>query len=329
MKQAMHEVAEVRDLIGAGKKLLLAADEHLLDSLPRGTWIGGTIPYFMTDAGGVRTHNRIYVTELPSYATVASIKHYDEETIPNVYVEGPAHGFSFIMIPAMSRTHLGFALKAPTYQGFATLPLVGWVTGVDLADFGRLAPKIFDGPSHRSYSEGALVMHVGLPATKVAELDILNMFTQGEGETIEFLDDSFIVRDALIEGRRMALVDYLLDRKIDTRLPLVANYAGAMINTCFQQVNETTRTVTFFAPVFSGVQYKVAAAQGDYVENFARRMPQAAAERVLFSCNCILNYLHAGLEGRKTGTLTGPVTFGEIAYQLLNQTLVYLRLSDS
>ncbi len=38
----------------------------------------------------------------------------------------------------------------------------------------------------------------------------------------------------------------------------------------------------------------------------------------------MLNYVYGKLEGRHTGKLTGPITFGEIAYQLLNQTLVYL-----
>ena len=45
-----------------------------------------------------------------------------------------------------------------------------------------------------------------------------------------------------------------------------------------------------------------------------------------FSCNCILNFLFGGLEGQKIGELYGPVTFGEIGYQLLNQTLVVLRI---
>jgi hypothetical protein len=38
----------------------------------------------------------------------------------------------------------------------------------------------------------------------------------------------------------------------------------------------------------------------------------------------VLNYLHGSLEGRRTGSLQGPMTFGEIAYQLLNQTLVQI-----
>ena len=325
----MYEVSAVKELIAAGKSLLLAGDERLLQCLPSGNWIGGTIPYFMTEQGGLSTHERIYVTQLPRYATVSAIKYYDEHSIPDVYVDGPPHGFSFIMIPAMCRTHMSFALHAPTYLGFATRPLVGWVTGVDLADFGRLAPKIFDGRMGQSSHEGAIVMHVGLPPHKLAVLDILNMFKQSGGETIEFLEDSFTVREALIGGQRQSFVDYLRERRIDTRLPLVADYAGAMINTCFQNVDAVTGVVSFYAPVFRGVEYQLAAAGGDYVESFARRMPHPDGQCMLFSCNCILNYLYAGLEGRKTEGITGPVTFGEIAYQLLNQTLVYLRITDA
>ena len=33
-----------------------------------------------------------------------------------------------------------------------------------------------------------------------------------------------------------------------------------------------------------------------------------------------------GLEGRRLPGMHGPTTFGEIGYQLLNQTLVYLSL---
>jgi hypothetical protein len=43
-----------------------------------------------------------------------------------------------------------------------------------------------------------------------------------------------------------------------------------------------------------------------------------------FSCNCILNYIYGNLEGKKLAGTAGPITFGEIAYQLLNQTMVYL-----
>jgi len=41
-----------------------------------------------------------------------------------------------------------------------------------------------------------------------------------------------------------------------------------------------------------------------------------------------LNYLYSGLEGKKTGNVTGPITFGEVAYQLLNQTMVYMTIEN-
>jgi hypothetical protein len=38
--------------------------------------------------------------------------------------------------------------------------------------------------------------------------------------------------------------------------------------------------------------------------------------------------LYGHLEGKRTGSITGPITFGEIAHQLLNQTMVRLYLRD-
>ena len=48
-------VDEVKNEVEIGKNLLLAGDENLLGQLPKGNWIGGTIPYFMVDEGGVIT----------------------------------------------------------------------------------------------------------------------------------------------------------------------------------------------------------------------------------------------------------------------------------
>ena len=73
----------------------------------------------------------------------------------------------------------------------------------------------------------------------------------------------------------------------------------------------------------SGLTYKVAAPVGDYVAAFKSNLPRSASGNIAFSCNCILNYLYSNLEGKRTGSITGPITFGEIAYQLLNQTLAY------
>ena len=59
-----------------------------------------------------------------------------------------------------------------------------------------------------------------------------------------------------------------------------------------------------------------------------KKVSMLKADKVFFSCNCVLNYLYSNLEGKKVGSFTGPMTFGEIAYVLLNQTLVYLQVQD-
>jgi hypothetical protein len=87
--------------------------------------------------------------------------------------------------------------------------------------------------------------------------------------------------------------------------------------------------VRFFAPVFAGVPYRHARPVADYVAAFASALPTGLHDRIAFSCNCVLNYAYSSLEGRKTDDIVGPITFGEIAYQLLNQTMVYLTLSDA
>ena len=45
MQKTMMTKEEVKALIEAGKTLLLAGSESLLADLPKGRWIGGTIPY--------------------------------------------------------------------------------------------------------------------------------------------------------------------------------------------------------------------------------------------------------------------------------------------
>ena len=49
MDQLMYSVDEAAGMIRNCEVLLLAGDERLLGQLPRGVWIGGTIPYFMSE----------------------------------------------------------------------------------------------------------------------------------------------------------------------------------------------------------------------------------------------------------------------------------------
>ena len=328
MRNTLYTVQEVTEKINAGKALLLAGDEKVLAQLPKGKWIAGTIPYFMADQGGVIDSDKIFVNELPDFVTEVSLKKYDEETIKEVYNDGLENGFSVVIIPATSKVHLSFALQAPMYENFASKPLIGWISGVHLNDLGKISPAVVFGETKEVFTDKALVLHAQLPKTKYAEISIINIIEQGKGDVIMFPEDSFSAKDAIVNGQTVNFSDYVTNNELDVRLPLVADYSGAMINVSFQGNDDINKVVNFYAPVFKGVEYRQAATVDDYVTTFKTNMPSSEIADISFSCNCILNFLYGELEGKNTGGITGPITFGEIAYQLLNQTMASLYISD-
>lgn len=320
----LKTVQEVSKDILAGRCLALAGDEHLLAQLPKGNWVAGTTPYFMDIEGGAVTQTRLFEEDLTSWVASVSIRSYGEADLPRIPADAPDQGFSILIIPATSRVHLAYAEDAPNYPGLFMKPIVGWISGVLLADLGRISPKVFNGATGTFTDQEAVVMHCTLPAGRMASLGFVNLFRQGDGPVFSFEQEGFSVRDCLVDGRRARFADILSELKVDTRLPLVANYAGARVNASFQGVREAEGVVDLYAPVFKDVEYRLAAPVADYVRSFDQALPQGT--RAAFSCNCILNFLYSNLEGKVTHRMAGPVTFGEIAYQLLNQTLVYLEI---
>ncbi len=326
MSQQLRSVDEVTTLIRRGASLLLAGDEGPLRRLPKGKWIAGTIPYFMTEAGGCVDRERIFVTELPAGLEFAAVCRYDDGDIARIYSELPLNGFGVVIAPASSPVHLSFALNAPTFDRFAMRPLVGWISGVHLSEVGKTTPKVFDGTSSELLDKHAVVMHVALPPGKVAELGILNIFKESDGQSITFPSTGFAATTVEVDGEKRNLAEFIKRSGLDTRAPLVADYCGTSINVSFQAVDHDKGEVRFYAPVFAGVKYRHAKLVPDYVAEFVSKIPYGIADRLAFSCNCILNYVHSGLEGRSTGGIVGPITFGEVAYQLLNQTMVYVTI---
>jgi hypothetical protein len=319
----LNSVAAVQNKIAAGKSLLLAGEESLLRQLPRGRWIAGTIPYFMDESGGVHSDSQIFVNEIPACASAVDIREYTTATLPSICLDAPENGFSVLIIPAGSPSHIAYAQDFPRYKEAFLKPVIGWISGVNVAEIGKRQPKVFAGVSGKDSSQNAVVMHVVLPREKHAEIDIVNVFQPGSGDTITVTASGFTARECRVNGKSANLARYMTDSQIDFRLPLTANYNGSIVNVSVQSVDEKAGVVNFYAPVFAGMEYKFAKPVADYVAAFNSALPADGLEAA-FSCNCILNYLYAGLEGKRTGNLTGPITFGEIAHQLLNQTLVRL-----
>jgi len=302
---------------------MVAGDATLLARLPKGNWIGGTTPYFMSRSGGIVDRERVFVSPLDTSVSEAKVRVYREDELQRMVDDYPGNGCSFIIVPAGSLTHLRFDRECGSLLGLFNSPLVGWNAGVLLNELATESPKVFDGTTLQSYADAAVVLHATLPAEFAAKIEIVNPFRQGDGDIITFPQSGFVVTECLVNGKLADFADYLEARSIDTRWPLVADYAGAQINVSFQGIDKTPKQVRLYAPVFEGVEYRLAEQVSDLAGFFGREF---AARRVTptFSCNCILNFLYAELEGKQTGEATGPITFGEIAYIQLNQTLVYV-----
>ncbi len=328
LQPQLYSVQETATAIDSGKVLWLAGDETLLKQLPKGRWIGATIPYFMSPEGGQTSRDKIFVHELnPRVAQKIQVKFYNTGTIHNITKEAPENGFSILLLPALTDIHLQYAQNAPDYEDMYLKPVAGWVAGVHLDDLNSAKPKVFNGGTGESSDEKAVVMHVTLAPGKVANIGIVNIQEQGDGDTFEFQQTGFSTEKVLVNGVEQNFADYLVTNEIDIKQPLVADYSGASINVSFRDIDKGNKVVSFYAPVFHGVEYKLAKPVNEYIDSFINALPKLD-NGVSFSCNCILNYLYSELEGKKTPPMFGPMTFGEIAYQLLNQTLVYLEIED-
>ena len=133
----------------------------------------------------------------------------------------------------------------------------------------------------------------------------------------------------MVNGEKRNFADYLLEMKADIKMPIVADMFGATLNTSFKDIDEENKQVNFYAPLFKGVEYKLGVSIGDYVESYEKQLPKDSEDYFFFSCNCTLNYFYAELEGKVTEGVQGPMAYGEIAYQYLNQTLVYMMIYDN
>jgi hypothetical protein len=327
VNSTLLSIPEVESAIAAGESLFLAGSREALRQLPQGNWVGGTIPYFMTEDGGLVSEDRIFVTKVPEFALEVKVADYGPGNLADLYREAPANGFTFLVLPASTEVHKTFAEQAPSYDGFLFRPVVGWVTGVRVDRIGKEAPAVFNGRTGMSFDARGAALHVTLPANRVVDLRIVNIFENGGGNLIRFEEAGFRVSKCFVDGKPANLAEYISSNGIPTEFPLVGDYNGSAINVSLQSVDATAGTVDLYAPVFPGVDYHFAKPVEDYAAAFSKAIA-AEEDEPAFSCNCILNYLYGKLEGKTTGRITGPITFGEIAHLLLNQTMVQLYLRD-
>jgi len=310
-------------LINDGKLLHIAGTETMLRKLPRGKWIGGSTEYFMGENGAMVSDDQLHVIEYPYNFR---IKTYDTSNLSNVAADGFEKGFSIVILPFNSVVHREYAENAPRYQDMFAKKVAGWISGINFEKKGQI-PITVNGMTGDVLTDKAVAMHLGVGEGKKCIINIINIFSQDESSpVIRFIDEGFKVGKCLVDGEEMNFSDYLVQNAVNTTLPLVGDYSGVGVNISFAKIENNF--VHLAAPVFKHIKYRIAKNIPDYAKTFNEHLAGMDDSNIVFSCNCVLNFMHGGLEGKTIGALDGPITFGEIAFQLVNQTLVYVKVRN-
>ncbi len=325
MENKLYTQAETAALIKQGKLLIIAGAEVLLAGLPDGYWIGGSNPYLLGKDGGMYSEELLYVKDLTNLAADYNMCAYDSTDIGNITTDAFENSLIIAILPAHSKVLEEFAIRSPEFENQFINPLLGWISGSKFEEMGYALPTTYLGS--RKFTDKGVALHIKLPANKVGRIEIINPYEQGNGDEVTFEQDGFSISDCFVNGVRTNFYNYMHKRD-DLFLPLVADYAGAKINVAVMMDDQNKR-VKFFAPVFRDTLYKIAKpVQTDYIHFLSDKLQREGKSRIEYSYSCLYNYFNFALEKKPIPGLVGTFTFGEIGYQLLNVTFVYLVIQD-
>ena len=211
-------------------------------------------------------------------------------------------------------------MNAVNFENFAAYPVCGWISGQPIDKIVTEKSYTVSGVGPSISSEKGVAMHISLPETKYAEIHIFNPFEQGDGDVITFDRSEMMITDVNINGVKRNFSEYFHEKKYDgIYLPLVANYSGAMLNISCIPVDDK---IQISAPVFEHIEYRFAKINPQITE------PELDSDKIIFSFTCVHIFLQPEYCEKYLKKMDGPVVFGEIAYQLVNQTTVYVSIGD-
>ena len=327
MERKLYTKSEVIKFISQGKKMVLSASENMLDQLPTGDWIGGTSPYFMDKKAGIFTAEKIFVDDFTDIASSFKIETYNKNNIKNIAVDSFKNGFTVLIIPGDSDTLFEFGINSLNYNKIFNNPIVGFIAGFDLSKLGKESPKVYNGQNKEKITNNGIAIHIELPDNKIARVEILNLDTiDRTSPKIEFPKTSFTQSECTINGKKSNITDYLSEIKYKEGLPIIADYNGALINRDIKVIDKEKKEVAFFSPVFHDEIYYLANIIDNYHKLFGEKL-KTQGLNIPYSCICVSYYSLGNLEHKKIEA-EGVFAFGEIAFQLLNQTLVFLEIDD-
>jgi len=337
MTQGFFTVAQVNAMIKNGDKLLLAGDAPLLSQLSKGNWIGGSCSRFVEKGKTLATtREKIFVHNITNIAANIKISIYDAKNISNIYDDAYDNGFSVLIMPFFSDVWSEYGVNCSNYSNFANRAVCGWVAVTPLySDYEKNDESlVFSGESGQSYTNAAIVMHIGLSANNYAEIHVFTPFKPSDEDVITFEENGQQFEFAYINGVKQSFREYLISRNIDrsvdagagSRKCLAGDYAGFIMNVAIAHESEADaeKYVSFAAPIYKDVPYRIANMDSMSYEEEKKYFD----DRVVCSFTCITNSGHPEIFNKNLTQMNGPFTYGEIAYFLLNHATVYVTVGQ-
>jgi len=338
MIQGLYTVAEVNAMIEKGDTLLLAGDAPLLSQLSKGKWIGGSCSRFVEKGKSMATsREKIFVHNVTNVAANMKISVYDAGNVSSIYDDAFDNGFSVLIMPFFSEVWAEYGGNCSNYSNFANRAVCGWVAVTPLySDYEKNDESlVFSGESGLSYTNSAVVIHIGLAAKKYAEVHVFSPFKPIDEDVIIFEENGQQFEFALINGVKQNIRQYLISRNIDrsvdagagSRKCLAGDYAGFIMNTAIAHESEddAEKYVSFGAPVYKDIPYRLANMDNMLYEDENKSLDG----NVVCSFTCVTNSAHPEVFGKYLTQMNGPLTYGEVAYFLLNHATVYVTVGDS
>ncbi len=330
MENKLYTKAEVVDFINSGRIMLLSGSEKALSGLPAGKWIGGTTPYFM-DGVGKLDEDKIFVDDFTLIAQDSKLEVFDSSNIQDIAKKGFKNGFIVMTMPIDSDVYFQFSDHSLEYDNIYDNPLVGFVSCCKFEDFGNVQTYSVSGIDGKLVSDKAVALYVALPDYLTARCEIMNFDTIDENTSkVVFPKTSFVQSDCLIDGKPGNISDYfenVVKAKLGKYTQMITSQNGALINRDPRVVNTKTGETSFFSPVYAGDEYYLVKNGSDYFKMFNDNLKSKTAD-VVTCLSCISYYFGGNFEGRSI-CKNGVYAFGEIAYQLLNKTIVTLEIDHN
>ena len=326
MKNRLYTKEQVVEFIKQGRVMHLCGNEETLKDLPKGNWVAGMTPYFMDSVGKI-CDNKIYVDDFSFIAEECEMATFDEKDIAEIAKRNKySNGFIFVVLPIDSQVYFTFANHSLEYENIYDNPVVGYVSSVLLEEYGKKQSKVAVGSEGVLHGDKAAVMYVKVPERLRVRAEIMNFDSIDDTTpSLKFPKTGFKQSDCLIDGKPGNIASYL--EAVKTRIghypQLITSQNGALVNRDIKSVNVTTGEAVFFSPAYESDIYYLVKPNNDYLATFNRRLGRKTD--VIACMSCTSYFLQGDFEYRHID-FNGVYTFGEIAYQLLNKTIVTLEV---